>query len=727
MKNKMKLQNRISQIPLRPLLIFIIFLIVILIGGFIFYKNQKTKIYNDAKNELSVIAGLKAGQILQWRNERLGDAGMLSHNSLIAKAATNYFLNPGNKILKQDLLDLMRFFVEQKKYLSVVLMDYSGKQRLAFPPNDTTIGSTVLDNFRKSMQSHKSILTDLHKSTDRQIHLDLIAPLILTGTKDSLTTGLLLLRVDPNNILFPLISSWPIYSKTAETLLVRLENDSVVYLNNLRHLSNTSLSFRLPVSDTTLPATKAVLGKEGTVEGVDYRNIPVLASIIRIPESTWVMVAKIDKEEIYSPLHKQMFIIVAFIIVLIAFAASLVWVWVRNLYHRSQHEKFESELKQQALIQHFNYLSKYANDMILLLDKDLNILELNDRALESYGFTSEEALKLNLRDIRSPESRVDLSEYRKQIQQDGGLRFETIHQRKTGERFPVEVSSKYFNIEGREFYQNIIRDITERKLFEKQILDLNEDLEHRVHERTAELEEAVKELEAFSYSVSHDLRAPLRAIAGFSNILFLDYKNILDAEGIRICKVIENNAHQMGKLIDALLAFSRVGRSEIHFANINMKNMVQKAYSELSIGSDNGNPLLAQLKKNMSFHVQELPPCFGDSILIHQVWTNLISNAIKYSTKTENPQIVIGFEENPEETVYFVKDNGAGFEMEYVNKLFGVFQRLHNSTDFEGTGVGLAIVQRIIQRHGGRVWALGEVNSGASFYFSIPINHNKHE
>jgi len=162
-----------------------------------------------------------------------------------------------------------------------------------------------------------------------------------------------------------------------------------------------------------------------------------------------------------------------------------------------------------------------------------------------------------------------------------------------------------------------------------------------------------------------------------------------------------------------LLSFSRIGRSEIHFSSIDMTRMARDVFEGLIANTTNNDHRITLL---------DLPNCLGDSTLIRQVWTNLISNAIKYSSKTKEPYISIGFEQNPEEIVYFVKDNGVGFEMEYVNKLFGVFQRLHNSADFEGTGVGLAIVQRIIQRHGGSVRAYGEVNSGASFYFSLPIN-----
>jgi len=231
---------------------------------------------------------------------------------------------------------------------------------------------------------------------------------------------------------------------------------------------------------------------------------------------------------------------------------------------------------------------------------------------------------------------------------------------------------------------------------------------------TMRLKAANKELEAFSYSVSHDLRAPLRAINGFVNILNEEYSGILDVEGKRICSIIHSNSVKMGQLIDDLLSFSRLIKSELHHSTIDMQNIVRELISEFQISKEL-NPNIIVLK--------ELPQSIGDTNLIKQVWMNLISNAIKYSSKTINPQIIIGATQNENETIYFIKDNGVGFNMNYSHKLFGVFQRLHGANEFEGTGVGLAIVQRIVSRHGGRVWAEGEIDKGATFYFTLPIKN----
>jgi len=236
------------------------------------------------------------------------------------------------------------------------------------------------------------------------------------------------------------------------------------------------------------------------------------------------------------------------------------------------------------------------------------------------------------------------------------------------------------------------------------------ELEQRVTERTAQLKAANQELEAFAYSVSHDLRAPLRAVDGFTRILTEDYATRLDAEGKRVCAVISQSARDMGKLIDDLLAFSRVGRAALQPSAIDMVIMARSIFFELT------TPLE---RDRIDFHVGPLPPTVGDPSLLRQVWLNLLANAVTFSSKKERAVIDVRAEQRGGEIVYAIGDNGAGFDMQYVHKLFGVFQRLHSADEFAGTGVGLAIVQRIVQRHGGRVWAEGAVDHGATFYFTI--------
>jgi signal transduction histidine kinase len=228
-----------------------------------------------------------------------------------------------------------------------------------------------------------------------------------------------------------------------------------------------------------------------------------------------------------------------------------------------------------------------------------------------------------------------------------------------------------------------------------------------------QLKNANKELEAFAYSVSHDLRAPLRAINGFTRVLMEDYVDKLDEEGKRLGAIIEHNAKKMGQLIDDLLHFSRIVRSELHHSKIDMKNMVRAIYHEATNEAE---------RKRISFSIADLPDAYGDPNMFRLVWMNLISNAVKFSSQLKEAVISVTSKNEKGRTIYCIKDNGAGFNMKYKDKLFGVFQRLHSENEFEGTGVGLAIVQRIISRHEGDVWAEGKVDKGSEFYFSLPNN-----
>jgi PAS domain S-box-containing protein len=402
----------------------------------------------------------------------------------------------------------------------------------------------------------------------------------------------------------------------------------------------------------------------------------------------------------------------------------------------SERKQAEEALREAEL--RYRTLFEQAPDGVLIVDPETAaIIEFNEAAHRQLGYSRDEYSGLSIPDIEAAEHHEETKARIEHILRTGRDDFETRHRTKSGEVRNVSVTVQKIELSGREVLHSIFRDITELKRAEASIRQLNGDL----HRRAVELEAANKELESFSYSVSHDLRALLRAIDGFSRLLMEDYAPHLPDEAQRYLNLVRNNTQQMGALIDELLALSRLGRQPLKKERVSPLLLLSRALEQLNA---------EQAGRQIEFTSGDLPPCQGDPALLTQVFVNLLSNALKFTRKREVARIEIGALPNADfgprmselredsaiqcqakpvwrtqSAIYYVRDNGVGFDMRYADKLFGVFQRLHRAEEYEGTGVGLAIVQRIIHRHSGQVWAEAEVNKGATFYFTLPGNENE--
>ncbi len=689
---------------------FIIVLSLALVAAAVsYYRVQRARIVADATLMLQSIADLKVQQVVAWRNEQREEANYLFDNKTFARSFAGMLAGDAQaRIEVEDWLTPIR--EENPDWSYLTLLDPQLRQRFDYGKlGDPLLGSRGREHALAAAANHSILFTELHRrNPDDPAHIDLVIPI---ADENDIGVGLIFVRIDLSVALFPILRDMPTSTRTAEVLLVSDDGDTVSYLDEMRHYQGMAAEPLLPLTREDLAGAAAVRGGPGPFVGRDYHGMPVVAILKPVPESTWRLVARIDMEEIEAPLRPLMAKTAAVAaLFLLASVGMLGMFWERQRRLEAS-RLLEIKSAGLALASRYAALMLNANDGILLADERLRIIDVNARLEELTGFSRQELLEMSVSDLRTPEARADLESTLERVRRSDGGIYETVHQRKGGTIYPVEVSVRFVEEGDRRLLLAHLRDISERRHAEDQVRQLNAELEQRVAARTAALAEANRELESFSYSVSHDLRAPLRAIDGFSRILLEEYAPTLDGEGRRLLDVVSANARRMAHLIDDLLAFSRLGRADLHSGSVDMGALAREAFEELCP---------QEARARVRLELGPLPGCLGDAALLRQVWANLVGNALKFTSKLEYARIEIAGEQRGEEIVYHVRDNGVGFDMVYAEKLFGVFQRLHGPEQFEGTGVGLAIVQRIVRRHGGRVWADGTPAGGATFSFALP-------
>jgi PAS domain S-box-containing protein len=820
----------------------LLFVSAFVVGSLAWYLIGKREVVAEAQRQLQAIADLKTAQIAFWYKERKAAAEVILQSPMITAPVAQLLAHPAHTQEDENVVRWLQTLQEEYELKKVALYDSAGRLRELRPPGGETPYLNPSNHVQATLAATNVVLNDLHRGAyDTDIHLSFWVP-IRSRTDPALPAdGALMLQISPYRFLYPLIQTWPVSSPTAEAGMFRREGNEVVFLNELRHRTNTALKLRLTINGNgRMPAVMAALGHTGQVEGLDYRGVPVLAFTKAIPETPWFLGTKVDLDEVLAPHRARAWVAGLFAAVLSLAVALGIKLARRRREMQFLKQQLDAERERLALAQRIqrlfeNMIEGYAHCRMIYeagAPRDFVYLDVNpaftkltgmrdvvgkkvselipgiresDPALfETYGRVAaggqpeqfemfvaalnhwfsvsvyspskdhfvavfdvitqrkqvEQALKQSERRYRAIGESIDYGVWvcgpdgTNLYASESFLKLVGITQEecsnfgwgnvlhpedaertitawkecvRTGGTWDIEhrfrgVDGKWHAVLARGVpvrddqgritsWVGINLDISRIKQAEEEVHRLNQTLEQRVLERTAQLEAANKEMEAFSYSVSHDLRAPLRAVDGFALILATEHAAQLDPEGLRMLQVVRNEGTRMGRLIDDLLAFSRMGRRLMRSTEIDMTALARTVFEESASRVSN---------RKVRLTMTSLLPTHGDASMIRQVLVNLLSNAIKYSQPREVAEIELGSRLEGNECIYWVKDNGVGFDPRYADKLFGVFQRLHSDAEFEGTGVGLALAQRIIHRHGGRVWAEGKVNEGASFYFTLP-------
>lgn len=676
------------------------------------YRSLEKELIYDKQNELAAIISLKVEDISQWRMERIQDATVLSNLLPLKRQISDFFENENRDEVKQELLLWMQSCIENYDCQSVLLLDNTKTVRLSFPMLDS-LGNSLIVTELSDLDYSKINFKDLHTSDNfRGIEIDLVIPLSLPSSQNNNVNkiGAVVFRINPEITLYPLIQSWPTPSKSSETLLLRTEGDSVIYLNELRHQSKTALQLKLPLSDKTLPAAVAASGYEGIFEGRDYRKIPVIAYLRTIPDSHWFMVAKVDKEELYSPLNELIIFVSVITILVILSISILIGFYLRNQRIRFYKEQLDSELKRREAEEAFKLLYN-RNEAILgavsniIVETDINKIYkwANHAGYEFFGndvigkeasyyfvgeqdtYTLVEPLFSGVQDkiyIESWQRRIDgekrlLAWWCKSLKDEQG-------------KVSGMISSAY--------------DITEKK---KDEMELKEN-EHRLRELNATKDK-------FFTIISHDLRSPFAGIICLTELLIqkMQKKDFSGTE--EFATLIHNSSHSAMELITNLTVWSRfqTGRMEFNPMEADLVAIIEEETKLLNS---------AAVQKSITINI-DAPLILNiqiDKYMVSTILRNLISNSIKFSYPGN--KILVSAIPNAKEVLIEVKDNGVGIRKDQITKLFRIETSFstHGTQNEEGTGLGLILCQEFVLKHGGEIWVESEVGKGSSFRFTLP-------
>ena len=677
--------------------------------GYGAYRYQGAQAQRQGYARLNYLASQKAARIDDWFQERAGDAAVTASDPLLLDHLLG--LGPGagpDPALGRDLAQRLATLRAAYHYRSALLLGPGG-DLLAGAGEAALLPWEAGALPAGTAPAEPRFIWEIHPMPGGpQLRVSCLTAVLAGAPARRL--GTLVLRLDVEAFLDRVLEPWPGPTSTGEMLLLARHGDSACALNRTRLPGAAVLS--VPMTLTERVGVQALLKGDGPEQGLDYHHAVTQGYSRRLASLPWVVLAKVDREEFLQPV-RQLSLLYSGMAVLLAGALALfLAAWRDRERAREAVERGRLEAESRSLGSQLAALSRYSNEIVLVLDPGGRVLEANEQASAAYGFSREQLCAMRIQQLRDAGAVGDFEQQFATVVEQGAVRFRSVHRRRDGSRFPVAVSSLAFELEGRPFIRSIVLDITEQAQAEERSRQLNEELERRVAERTAQLETAFREMEAFSYSVSHDLRGPLRGIDGFSLALLEDFGGQLDERGRHYLQRIRHGTQAMGKIMDDLLDLARLSRQELVRETVDLSGQARELLADLA-GPEAG---AVQLVIQDGLAVQ------ADPRLMRMALGQLLANAWKFAGRRPGARIEFGQAVPPGDCpVFFVRDNGVGFDMAYAGKLFTAFQRLHDIAQFPGTGIGLAIVQRILVRHGGRVWAEAELDRGATFFFSLPV------
>ena len=688
--------------------------LVVLASGIIYLRVQLAVMRRTASRELAAIGDLKTDAITSWRAERIQDAQYLTREPAVARSMAALFAGSGGDATARDLAGLLEPLQQSHSYPGIVVFDARGEPRLALPA-DFHPDAAMQRAARAELGNRPAALADPRTGDPaRRVFLDLLAPVAdPAGGPDSLPIGVIAIRVDAAADLSRILGTWPIPSDTAETLLVRREGDEVVYLNELRHAAGSAPRPRFPIDDPDLPAAAAARGAAGVREGVDYRGVRVLAAVRQVPGTPWSLVAKVDQQEIYAPLRQQ-----AGAVALVVFALLVATgFWIETIWRRGVagmlEKELETERRYRELAERIALITRYGTDIILMADETGRLVEANDRAVEAYGLTREELLARTQQDIRAPEARARLTEDMERFGATGGGLFETVHQRKDGTIFPVEVNYRRVQIGGRSFRLEFIRDVTERKQDEEQRQRFESQLQ-----RTQRLES----LGVMAGGIAHDFNNLLTTILGRTGLMLFQLNTASPFhEGL---KEIEKASERAAALCRQMLAYA--GRHQTALEAINLSRLIEEMASLLNVLV----PTTITFRRRLD---ERLPSVGSDATQLRQVIVNLVTNAaeaipggrgtIDLSTGViDCDEAYLSLDSPivpppPGSYVYLeVSDTGTGMDAATQAKIFDPFF----TTKAAGRGLGLPAVLGIVLNNHGSLKVKTVPGKGTTFRVLFP-------